>query len=35
VEEARKPGSHSWPKDGKHRPALLQAQRDDAAARVA
>ncbi|WP_159930397.1 MULTISPECIES: NAD(P)/FAD-dependent oxidoreductase [Nocardia] len=35
VEEAHKPGSHSWPKDGKHRPALLQAQRDDAAARVA
>lgn len=24
--EARKPGSHHWPKDGKHRPQLLQAQ---------
>ncbi|WP_328389391.1 NAD(P)/FAD-dependent oxidoreductase [Nocardia sp. NBC_00416] len=28
VTEARKPGSHSWPKDGKHRPRLLQAARD-------
>ncbi|WP_280311962.1 NAD(P)/FAD-dependent oxidoreductase [Nocardia abscessus] len=35
VTEARKPGSHSWPKDGKHRPALLQAQRGDVAAPVA
>jgi len=35
VAEARKPGSHSWPKDGKHRPALLQAQRGDTAAPVA
>ena len=35
VTEARKPGSHSWPKDGKHRPQLLQAQRSDAAAPVA
>ncbi|BDU02234.1 NAD(P)/FAD-dependent oxidoreductase [Nocardia sputorum] len=26
VNEARKPGSHHWPKDGKHRPQLLQAQ---------
>lgn len=24
TEEARKPGAHSWPKDGKHRPRLLQ-----------
>lgn len=32
VTEAHKPGSHSWPKDGKHRPQLLQAQRGDAAA---
>ncbi|MGV9822681.1 NAD(P)/FAD-dependent oxidoreductase [Nocardia xishanensis] len=35
VTEASKPGSHSWPKDGKHRPALLAVQRDDAAAPVA
>ncbi|WP_040778832.1 NAD(P)/FAD-dependent oxidoreductase [Nocardia pneumoniae] len=35
VTEARKPGSHHWPKDGKHRPALLAAQRDHAAAPVA
>ena len=35
VTEARKPGSHSWPKDGKHRPALLQAQRADTAAPAA
>lgn len=28
ITEARKPGSHSWPKDGKHRPRLLRAQRD-------
>ncbi|MGW5384809.1 NAD(P)/FAD-dependent oxidoreductase [Nocardia sp. NPDC003963] len=33
--EARKPGSHHWFKDGKHRPQLLQAQRDNAAAPVA
>ncbi len=33
--EARKPGSHHWFSDGKHRPALLQAQRDHAAAPVA
>ncbi|MGC7099061.1 NAD(P)/FAD-dependent oxidoreductase [Amycolatopsis lurida] len=25
VTEARKPGSHSWPKDGKHRPQLLRS----------
>ncbi|QFU93531.1 NAD(P)/FAD-dependent oxidoreductase [Amycolatopsis sp. YIM 10] len=25
VTEARKPGSHSWPKDGKHRPRLLRS----------
>ncbi|MEV4129586.1 FAD-dependent oxidoreductase [Nocardia sp. NPDC049707] len=35
VREAHKPGSHHWPKDGKHRPTLLQAQRDNAAAPVA
>ncbi|WP_067834590.1 NAD(P)/FAD-dependent oxidoreductase [Nocardia lijiangensis] len=35
VTEAQKPGSHHWPKDGKHRPQLLQAQRDVAAASVA
>ncbi|MBF6180731.1 NAD(P)/FAD-dependent oxidoreductase [Nocardia otitidiscaviarum] len=34
VTEAGKPGSHHWPKDGKHRPALL-AQRGDATAPVA
>lgn len=33
--EAHKPGSHHWFKDGKHRPQLLQAQRDNAAASVA
>ncbi|GAB2657036.1 NAD(P)/FAD-dependent oxidoreductase [Nocardia goodfellowii] len=33
--EARKPGSHHWFKDGKHRPALLRARRDNAAASVA
>ncbi|MQY20178.1 NAD(P)/FAD-dependent oxidoreductase [Nocardia macrotermitis] len=27
--EARKPGSHHWFKDGKHRPALLLAKRGD------
>ncbi|MFX0575852.1 NAD(P)/FAD-dependent oxidoreductase [Nocardia nepalensis] len=35
VTEARKPGSHHWPKDGKHRPALLRAHGDDTAASVA
>ncbi|MGK8520387.1 NAD(P)/FAD-dependent oxidoreductase [Nocardia asteroides] len=30
VNEARKPGSHSWPKDGKHRPHLLRAKSGDA-----
>ncbi|MFG2915656.1 NAD(P)/FAD-dependent oxidoreductase [Kitasatospora sp. NPDC048298] len=35
VTEAHKPGSHSWPKDGKHRPALLLAQRGDVAAPAA
>ncbi|WP_431962438.1 NAD(P)/FAD-dependent oxidoreductase [Nocardia sp. bgisy134] len=35
VNEARKPGSHHWPKDGKHRPALLLAQSADAVAPVA
>lgn len=24
------PGSHTWPEDGKHRPALLKAQSDTA-----
>ncbi|MBF6136275.1 FAD-dependent oxidoreductase [Nocardia otitidiscaviarum] len=33
VTEAHKPGSHHWPKDGKHRPAVL-AQRGDATAPV-
>ncbi|UVS79508.1 NAD(P)/FAD-dependent oxidoreductase [Actinokineospora sp. UTMC 2448] len=32
VTEARKPGSHHWPKDGKHRPQLLQARRENVAA---
>ncbi|MEV0289939.1 MULTISPECIES: FAD-dependent oxidoreductase [unclassified Kribbella] len=35
VTEAHKPGSHHWPKDGKHRPALLAARGDDAPAPVA
>jgi NADH dehydrogenase FAD-containing subunit len=35
VNEARKPGSHSWFKDGKHRPALLEARRSVTAAPVA
>ncbi|MEV0029724.1 FAD-dependent oxidoreductase [Nocardia sp. NPDC050793] len=35
VAEARKPGAHSWPKDGKHRPKLLQAEQAPAAAPVA
>lgn len=35
VTEAHKPGSHHWPKDGKHRPQLLQVQRHNAAAPVA
>ncbi|MFF3667432.1 hypothetical protein [Microtetraspora malaysiensis] len=35
VTEAHKPGSHSWPKDGRHRPVLLAAQRGDVAAPVA
>ncbi|MQS14759.1 FAD-dependent oxidoreductase [Streptomyces kaniharaensis] len=35
VTEARKPGSHSWPKDGKHRPALLRSRRGNAVAPVA
>ncbi|MEU6188133.1 FAD-dependent oxidoreductase [Nocardia sp. NPDC047038] len=30
VNEARKPGSHHWPKDGKHRPQLLREQRGGA-----
>ncbi|MGI5223193.1 NAD(P)/FAD-dependent oxidoreductase [Nocardia sp. CA-290969] len=30
--EARKPGSHHWFKDGKHRPQLLQSRSDTAAA---
>lgn len=33
--EARKPGSHHWFSDGKHRPAQLQARRGDAAVPVA
>ncbi|MFI5719722.1 NAD(P)/FAD-dependent oxidoreductase [Nocardia sp. NPDC051750] len=32
--EAQKPGSHHWFKDGKHRPQLLQAQRDNTSAPV-
>ncbi|WP_350275626.1 FAD-dependent oxidoreductase [Kribbella sp. HUAS MG21] len=28
VTEARKPGSHHWPKDGGHRPALLRTRND-------
>ncbi|WP_063050800.1 NAD(P)/FAD-dependent oxidoreductase [Nocardia arthritidis] len=35
VTEAHKPGSHHWPKDGKHRPTLLAGQRDDVATPVA
>lgn len=35
VTEALEPGSHSWPKDGKHRPTMLRAQRSDTAAPVA
>lgn len=30
VAEARKPGSHRWPKDGRHRPALLRARNENA-----
>ncbi|WP_431940173.1 NAD(P)/FAD-dependent oxidoreductase [Nocardia grenadensis] len=33
--EARKPGSHHWFKDGKHRPQLLRARRDNTVAPVA
>ncbi|WP_280276612.1 NAD(P)/FAD-dependent oxidoreductase [Nocardia wallacei] len=33
--EARKPGSHHWFSDGKHRPALLRAQRADKAVPIA
>ncbi|BCK56630.1 NAD(P)/FAD-dependent oxidoreductase [Nocardia wallacei] len=29
VKEARKPGSHTWPKDGRHRPRLLQSHPAD------
>ncbi|SFQ48693.1 NAD(P)/FAD-dependent oxidoreductase [Actinomadura madurae] len=29
VTEARKPGSHHWPKDGEHRPALLRARNEN------
>ncbi|ADB30192.1 FAD-dependent pyridine nucleotide-disulphide oxidoreductase [Kribbella flavida DSM 17836] len=35
VKEAEKPGSHSWPKDGKHRPQLLRTRRDDTTPSVA
>lgn len=28
VTEAHKPGSHHWPKDGEHRPALLRARNE-------
>lgn len=35
VTEARKPGSHKWMKDGKHRPAQLAARQQDAATPVA
>ncbi|PSL44602.1 NADH dehydrogenase FAD-containing subunit [Saccharothrix carnea] len=35
VTEARKPGTHHWPKDGKHRPQLLRAQRDNTTAPLA
>ncbi|WP_280235853.1 NAD(P)/FAD-dependent oxidoreductase [Nocardia cyriacigeorgica] len=34
VDEARRPGSHHWPKDGKHRPTLLRDQRENAAESV-
>ncbi|MFI7063164.1 NAD(P)/FAD-dependent oxidoreductase [Kribbella sp. NPDC050124] len=34
VTEARKPGSHSWPKDGKHRPQLLRSHRGNTSAPV-
>lgn len=34
VTEASKPGSHHWPKDGKHRPTLLAAAHDEVAAPV-
>ena len=30
VAEAHKPGSHHWPKDGEHRPALLRTRNDTA-----
>lgn len=33
--EAHKPGAHHWFKDGKYRPALLAARRDDTATPVA
>ncbi|MEV4123979.1 FAD-dependent oxidoreductase [Nocardia sp. NPDC049707] len=29
VTEAHKPGSHHWPKDGEHRPALLRARNEN------
>lgn len=29
VTEAHKPGSHHWPKDGEHRPALLRARHEN------
>ncbi|ASR34474.1 pyridine nucleotide-disulfide oxidoreductase [Prauserella marina] len=35
VNEARKPGSHHWPKAGKHRPVVLAAQRGESAAPAA
>ncbi|MBF6427547.1 FAD-dependent oxidoreductase [Nocardia cyriacigeorgica] len=35
VAESRKPGSHHWPSDGKHRPKLLQALVSDAHATIA
>lgn len=35
VTEARRPGSHSWPKDGRHRPRLLRDRCGDAPAPIA
>lgn len=35
VTEANKPGAHHWPKDGKHRPALLADRVDNVAAPAA
>ncbi|QLY30371.1 NAD(P)/FAD-dependent oxidoreductase [Nocardia huaxiensis] len=35
AKEAKKPGAHHWFKDGKYRPTLLQAQRDNTTVPVA